>query len=71
MVKVIQERDKCIGCGACISVDEKHWKMDDDGKATLIGGTEKGGVFEKELDEPGEVKEAEEVCPVQIIHVED
>lgn len=76
MAKVIHERFKCIGCGACAVVCEKYWKMADDGLSDLIGGelrkTDDGEVFEREIPEEDVEcnKEAGEMCPVNCIHVE-
>lgn len=30
------EKNKCIGCGACISIDEEHFDWDDDGLSQVI-----------------------------------
>ena len=35
MAKVIQQHDKCIGCGTCVAVCPAFWQMSDDGKAQL------------------------------------
>ncbi len=61
MFKIIQDREKCIGCGACVSVCD-NWKMDDDGKAKLK---------KTEVEEVGCNKEAAEICPVQCIKIEE
>ncbi len=71
MAKIIQDRNNCIGCGACASVCSKHWKMEDDGKATLIGGKESGEKYEKEVEEIGCNKDAKESCPVHVISIEE
>ncbi len=60
MVKINQEHDKCIGCGACVAVCPDNWEMGDDGKANPK---------QTEVKEDGCNKEAESVCPVGIIHV--
>ncbi len=61
MFKIIQDREKCIGCGACVSVCD-NWKMDDDGKAKPK---------KTEVEEVGCNKEAAEICPVQCIKIEE
>ncbi len=71
MVKIIQNKEKCIGCGACASVCSEHWKMSDDGKAILKGGNEVNGKLEKEVNEIGCNNEAKENCPVHIIKIEE
>jgi len=57
---IIQEREKCIGCGSCAAVCPGNWEIKDDGKASPI---------KTEVEEIGCNKQAEEVCPAQCIHV--
>jgi ferredoxin len=72
MAKVIQQRDKCIGCGTCVAVCPDFWQMGDDGKSQLKGSKDAGeGKFELEAKEAGCNKEAASSCPVQIITVEE
>ena len=70
MAKIIQEHEKCISCGACVSVCPEHWEMGKDGKVILKGGKKSGDFLEKEVKEIGCNKEASEKCPVQIIKIE-
>ncbi|MBU2564156.1 ferredoxin [Patescibacteria group bacterium] len=67
MAKIIQQKDKCIGCGTCVAVCPDFWEMGQDGKATLKGSKE--NVLE--VQDPGCNKEAASSCPVQIITVEE
>jgi ferredoxin len=60
--KITQEHEKCIGCGACVASCSSNWKLGTDGKAKPI----KTKINEKEL---ACNKEAENVCPVQCIHI--
>jgi len=69
MPKVIHEREKCIGCGACTAVCPAFWEMGDDGKSVLKGGKKVGKNFELTVKEAGCNKDAENTCPVQCIHV--
>ena len=69
MPKIIHEKDKCIGCGACTAVCSKFWEMGDDGKSVLKGGKKKGKNFELQIKDAGCNKDAESTCPVQCIHV--
>ena len=71
MAKVIQQRDKCIGCGTCVAVCPTFWHMGNDGKAELKDAKDTGeGKFELEIEYLGCNKEAASSCPVQIITVE-
>jgi len=72
MTKVIQQRDKCIGCGTCVAVCPAFWHMAEDGKSTLKDSKDVGGnKFELEIVDPGCNKDAVASCPVQIIAVEE
>lgn len=70
-MKIIQEREKCIGCGSCIAVCPKYWQLEDDGKARLVGSTldPKTGNHSLEVDKASCNQEAADVCPVEIIKV--
>lgn len=71
MVKIIQEREKCIGCGSCAALCPKFWQMAEDGKSTLINSKQdaKTGNYELEADAVECNQEAADSCPVQIIHI--
>ncbi len=69
MVKITHEREKCIGCGACVAVCPKFWEMKDDGKSHLKGSKKKGKVYELEVKDAGCNKDAANTCPVECIHV--
>jgi len=60
--KIVQEHNKCISCGACVSVCPENWAMASDGKAK----PKKTTISEKEL---ACNKSAQDSCPVQCIHV--
>jgi len=71
MAKVIQQRDKCIGCGTCVAVCPAFWHMGDDGKSVLKDAKDVGnGKFELEIENVDCNKEAASSCPVQVISVE-
>jgi ferredoxin len=70
MVKIIQEIEKCIGCGACAALDPTNWEMTGD-KAKLKGGTEVDEIATKEIETIGTSKDAVNACPVQCIKVEE
>jgi ferredoxin len=71
-LKIVHEREKCIGCGACAAINPNCWKMNvDDAKVDLLNSEEKGNEFILELD--GSKKEdnveAAESCPVNCIFI--
>lgn len=69
-MKIIHEREKCIGCGSCAALCPKFWEMADDGKSNLKNATKStGGNYELEVKEIGCNQEAADSCPVQIIQV--
>ena len=76
-VKVIYNREGCIGAGACCAVCPKYWKMAEDGKADLLGSKENPatGKYELEIEVSEEdlngLKESANACPVQVIEVEE
>lgn len=59
-VKIEQEHDKCIGCGACVNTCPDNWEMGSDGKAKPK---------KTSVDEVGCNKAAADGCPVQCIKV--
>lgn len=72
MIRIIQQREKCIGCNACVEAAYYRWRISrQDGKSTLVGGKEKRGYFSVLVDEH-ELEEnlkAAKNCPVHIIQV--
>ena len=59
MAKVSVDKEKCIGCGACVSVCEKTFEMGEDNKAHV-------------KSQPKKItceKEATETCPVNAIKI--
>lgn len=70
-MKIIQEHEKCIGCGSCVAVCPKYWQMSDNGKATPIGGKvdQKSGNYELKIEKIECNQEAVDVCPVQCIKI--
>ena len=77
MPKLIHERWKCIGCGACVAVADGFWEMAGDGKSRMKIKHATKKTKDGELDE-GELKanevapneEAANVCPVGCIKVQ-
>ena len=73
MIRITQQRDKCIGCNYCVEAAFDRWRMSTkDGKCTLIGAKEKSGFHSVVVgeDEYEENVVAAHVCPVNIIKVE-
>ncbi|MDD2731716.1 MAG: ferredoxin [Candidatus Pacebacteria bacterium] len=69
-MKIILEREKCIGCGACAAICSKHWELKDDGKTDLIGSNlNSEGNYEKEITDIECNQEASEGCPVNCIKI--
>ncbi len=70
-MKIILRRKQCIGCGSCAAVCPELFEMADDGLSHIKGALAGGDEEVLETDKPVNcVKEAAEVCPVQIIKIE-
>ncbi len=54
------DENKCIGCGACIAIDNEHFDFNDQGLSTVV---------KQEVTDS--VKEAKDACPVNAITVEE
>ena len=67
------DRKTCIGSGTCAAVCDKHWVMEEDGKAKLIGSAfnNETQMFEKSIEEKDfdMNKMAAEGCPPNCIHI--
>lgn len=68
-MKVSLDLEKCISCGSCENVCSEVFKMDENMKIHLQGGTKEGKVETKEV-ESNCLREAADICPVQAITVE-
>jgi ferredoxin len=72
MPKLIQYRNKCIGCGICFDMMPAFWRMSHrDGKATLVNAVNKKGISVLEIDKATEqnMKAVTIACPVKIIRI--
>lgn len=72
MIRIIQQREKCIGCNACVEVADYRWRISKkDGRCTLVGGIEKKGFYSVIVndDELNDNLLAAKNCPVNIIKV--
>jgi len=69
--KIEIEREGCIACGSCYSIDPSHFEPDDEGKSIVKGGETdsnfSSGIFDDEDIE--NAQDAEGSCPVSIITV--
>ncbi|WP_040300189.1 ferredoxin [Arcticibacter svalbardensis] len=73
MVRISQQRVKCIGCNACVEAAPYRWRMSrKDGKCTLIQAVEKRGMFNILVtdDEYEANVDAAMHCPVNCIKIE-
>ena len=72
MIRIIQQRIKCIGCNACVEAADYRWRISTkDGKCTLVGGVEKKGFYSVLVndDELEDNLKAAKNCPVNIIKI--
>jgi len=56
------DKEKCLGCGACVSIAPDVFRMEDDGKSGVIEGDHSNSA--------DSVNQAKDACPVQAISVE-
>lgn len=62
MKKLILDEEKCIGCGACIALDSKHFDFNDEGLSSVISQDD----LESE-----DLQNAIHSCPVNAIKLAD
>jgi ferredoxin len=74
-VKVIYNREGCIGAAACELAAPEFWKLAKDNKAELLGAklNKKTGKYELEIEvskkQLKSLKESALSCPVNVIEV--
>lgn len=72
MVKILHQREKCIGCNSCVEHAPNNWSMStSDGKSCLKNSKKKKEFYISEIS-PDEIEENERAardCPVNIITV--
>ncbi len=61
-MKVKVDKNICIGCGTCVVIAPKSFKLGDDGKAEIVKPQE---------DSEEKIKEAVDSCPVSAIKSTD
>lgn len=72
MIRITQQRNKCIGCNACVEASHSRWRISrKDGKCVLIGGIKNKEMYSVVVgdDEYKESVMAAKNCPVKIIRV--
>ena len=76
-LKIVYEREGCIGAAACAAIDPDNFVMNDDGKADLTKAEKRpDGKWEKIVDVPTQA-DAEKIidaargCPVDVIEIFD
>lgn len=62
MTKITVDKNKCIGCGTCVSIAPEVFELDKNGKAGVKVSEFKGLKVQK-------VQEAVDSCPVQAIKI--
>ena len=60
------EKDICIGCGLCVNVCPKVFKMDDNGKSEVLCSYDSLDSGEK-----NEVLQSKDMCPVGAISLKE
>jgi ferredoxin len=63
-------REDCIACSSCYSMDPDHFESDSEGKSNVLGGSTNGksvGVFNDGKD--AEAQAAADACPVSVITI--
>ena len=70
-MKIVHERQKCIGCGSCVALCPKYWEIAEDGKAKILNSkvNSETGNEELEINKIECNQEAADICPVQIIRI--
>ncbi len=70
-MKIVFDRENCIGCGSCVAACPEYWEMGDDGKANLKNSNEEDGKKVLEIEEKGCNGQASNGCPVQVIKIKE
>ncbi len=63
-MKVHVDKETCIGCGVCVAIAPKYFKLGDDGKSEVLIETVEPG--DEEL-----VRTAAQSCPTGAIKIEE
>jgi len=71
--KIEINRENCIACGSCYSINPTHFEPDEQGKSKVIDGKTSDLISTGEFDdtEIESARDAEDSCPVSIITVSE
>ena len=75
-IKIVYDRNGCIGAAACAAINPEDFVMNDDGKADLVKSGKEGNKFIKIFDLPNQnalekIVDSAKGCPVDVIEVWD
>lgn len=68
--KIEIDRDNCIACATCYTIDPVHFESDTEGKSKVLGGKSNGrstGSFDD--SKITDAQAAQSSCPVSVIRV--
>lgn len=68
-MKIILNKEKCIGCGSCESVCSKLFELKE-GKSHLKNSKAEEGKEILEIEDPACAREAKDICPGEAIEIE-
>lgn len=57
--KIVIDQELCIGCGTCVGIAPEHFKLNDEGKSSVIK--------QYSTEDDKKIKEAVDSCPVNAI----
>jgi len=69
-MKIILDKEKCIGCGTCESICNEIFAAGDDSKAHLKGAAQQQMTEETEIGQSPCAEEAADSCAVQAIQIQ-
>ena len=71
-VRVVYDRDKCIGAVTCANLNPENWVMSrKDGKADLTGSKKEGDVWILETELTMYLQWSADQCPASVIDIFD
>lgn len=57
--KITIDQEVCIGCGTCVGIAPEHFKLNDEGKSSVIK--------QYSIEDDKKIQEAVDSCPVDAI----